>query len=139
MSFAKVGVKQDDDECWSVFVKFTGTPRDSNEVQEYLNKIKFVYDSHNDFVLMYEAEDIGLVSPMVLAQQANFMREVDHLTSSRVRGCSINLANSFADKMLQTLFVMKPPACPLKVFTKDKEAAKEYLRTMKKIPREKKS
>ena len=109
-----------------VMVKFIGSPCCPHETMVYLQKMAGVYGKKEPFVVLYDASTIGMVGADVVKQQAVFMRNHDNQTKMYMLRCAIVLDSLLAKQILNTLFVMKPPACQLKLF-KNTCTAKKYL------------
>lgn len=128
--FAHVNVRECNDHAdikFKVHVKFNGVPSNTQEIDDYLKKIDEVYQKKEPFMVLYDASNIGLLMPHHVKKQADFMREKDSLTSKYLKRCAIIVFNGVARTLLDGLFVLKPPACPLQVY-QDIENAKIYLK-----------
>jgi hypothetical protein len=127
MAFSTFGQKVGEDGVIRVVIKLNGTPRDQSEVSVLLDNLEQVYQSNQQFVCLYDARAIGRVSPPVLWTIASYLRRKDDQTRERLQKCAIVISSDFAQKLLDSLFVLKPPACPLDTF-RSLEAAKAWLR-----------
>jgi hypothetical protein len=126
-TFARVD-SRDDNGRLRVMVRFSGCPTCDGDVDTYLSDLNDVYEQEKKFVLLYDARNIGNITPKVMWRQASFMRKKDSHTKRLVTKCAIVLSSPLARKLLDTLFVIKPPACPLEVFDCIDEA-KKYLKS----------
>ncbi len=125
MTFAQIQEKEDNG-FLKIMIRFCGTPTD-NELHEYLYKVKCIYDRNIPFYILYDACDIGMLSPSQISQQVQFMRNHDIQTKKLIQKCGICVSTTWAQVTLDCIFKIKSPACPLKIFT-DLEKAKDYLR-----------
>jgi hypothetical protein len=127
--FATFGKKLGEDGRHRVVVKLVGVPNTDSEVATFLSELDEVYKSNTEFITLYDARAVGKVPPAVLWTIAAFLRARDDQTRERQLGVAIVLSSDFARTLLKSLFVLKPPACPLKTFSEVVEA-KTWLRTL---------
>lgn len=125
MTFATLAYREDHRGKNKVIVKFVGSPDDS--MDEYLMQLDAIYKKKQKFYLLYDASHIGGITYTQVNKQAAFMRERDQDTRELVIKCAIVLTSDIARMMLDGLFVLKKPACPLQVF-RTMEEAKDFLR-----------
>ena len=110
-----------------VIVKFVNKPNSRQDILSYLDEIKKIYDKNEKFIIMYNAQHIGLISLDNMKLQANFMREQEERTKELMVRAAVVVNGQAQRLLLQTLFKIKKPACPLKVCD-TVEKASEYLR-----------
>jgi hypothetical protein len=126
MTFAVV-VCRETGECCKVDCRFSGVPN-GIEMEQYLQEIDIVYKKNKPFYLLYDASEIGLVSPEAVRQQVTFMRSRDTDTKRLVRKCAIIVKSSVVRAILDSLFTIKKPACDLRIFESHVHA-KDWLRS----------
>jgi hypothetical protein len=97
-------------------------------MEQYLQEIDIVYKKNKPFYLLYDASEIGLVSPEAVRQQVTFMRSRDTDTKRLVRKCAIIVKSSVVRAILDSLFTIKKPACDLRIFESHVHA-KDWLRS----------
>jgi hypothetical protein len=124
--FCKFGIKESDDRI-RVFIKLQGVPQDDSDIASFLHQLDNVYKTKKSFVCLYDVRAIGRIAPSVLWTLASYLRKKDDETRERLLRCAIVISSAFAKKILDSLFVLKKPACPLETFS-NMESAKEWLR-----------
>ena len=110
-----------------VIVKFVGKPKHVDDIMDYLNKIKQIYDKNEKFIILYNALYVGALSMKNLKVQADFMRKYEEKTKRLMVRAAVVVNGKAQKLMLQSLFKFKKPACPLKVFDSVNKAT-DYLR-----------
>lgn len=124
--FVIMAVKSSADDELKVFVRFHGSPCCQFEVQSYLNAVGDIYAKEKPFSILYDASKIGLPTAGQLRSQISFMRAHDQQTQEFVRKVAIVVSSVTARKMLNGIFMLKPPACPMEICS-DLQSAKTYL------------
>ena len=109
-----------------VLVTLAGTPCCDMELTAYLQEMEEVYSRSRPFQILYNASHVGVPSAQQLKQQVSFMRRFDECTRRLVDKCAIVVTSMVARASLRTIFLLKPPACPMSVFSTLSDA-KEYL------------
>jgi len=124
--FAQVNYRECNNEL-KVIVRFEGTPTDS-ELDQYLNEVNDIYEQNKPFYILYDATNIGMLTPPQILRQVHFMRNRDLDSRRLIKKCAIVISSMFARNALDGIFRLKPPACPVGIFSSEKEA-KDYLRS----------
>ena len=122
--FAQVRAKEENGEL-KVVVRFEGQPSDQ-ELDIYLNEVGNIYLRQLPFYILYDATNIGLLTPSQIKKQVNFMREHDAETRKWIKRRAIVVTSSWARTALDAIFRLKPPACDLKIVATC-DLAKKYL------------
>ena len=126
--FANISVS-DETTITKVIVKFTGKPCCDMEMKTYLSSIGELYIKNKMFQILYDASEVGIPSSAQLRQQSEFMRHHDDQSQKILRNVAIVVKSTIARQMLNGLFLLKTPACPLEVFS-DMIQAKLYLKNV---------
>jgi hypothetical protein len=125
--FCQFGIKSCDDMI-KVIVRLEGVPKDDEGITSFLTQLDAVYATNRPFVCLYDVRAVGKVPASVLWTLASYLRKKDDQTRKRLLRCAVVFAPlSIAKKLFKSLFVFRPPACPLQTY-EDIELAKEWLR-----------
>jgi hypothetical protein len=114
-----------------VIVRMVGVPADG-EIEGYLDAMARIYDYEECFVILFDVNKIGDMSPMVMLgyiqKQVEFMRKYDDKTRKYMKRAAIVVSSAFVRRILNGVFTLKKSACKdLEFFTNEKDA-KAYLR-----------
>jgi len=107
---------------WRVLVRFSGSPTNSKEVDDYLEEICTIYNRNEPFIIIYDAKDVGFGSAAYVSRQVEFMRSKDMESRRLIKKCAIIAPTSFVQGILEIIFKAKPAACPLKIVNSMEEA-----------------
>jgi hypothetical protein len=110
-----------------VIVKFENSPGCVADVQQYLDKLKIIYDAQKPFIILYDASCIGWLSWEHIMLQADFMKDMEGATKHLMKRAAIVVSGSVARGLLKALFAIVKPACPLEIFNNVKDA-RTYLK-----------
>ena len=122
--FASVGSHMSD--ITKVVVRFVGKPCCMEETNAYLKDMTEIYDKKIPFVVLYDATNVGILNKSVIMQQAKYMRSMDMYTRMYMSRCAIVVSSNMARTMLNTLFMIRKPVVPLKIYS-DVLKAKQFL------------
>jgi hypothetical protein len=123
--FAQVKAVKENNEL-KVIVRFEGCPTDQ-ELDDYLNEVGKIYLEELPFYILYDARNVGLLTPSQIKKQVTFMRNHDQQTRRLIKRCAIVVTSSWARTALDAIFKLKPAACDLKI-VQTFEDAQRYLR-----------
>ena len=105
-----------------VEVSFAGTACCPEATQAYLSELRGIYDRRRPFQVMYNALHIGMPSMAQVRTQVDFMRAMDTITREYVVSAAVVIRSKYGRKLLKGIFKVKPPACPLRVFSSKPDA-----------------
>lgn len=111
-----------------VVVKFFGVPCCERDMDAFLRDVDEIYKKDQEFLILYDATQVGFVGASMVQKQIAFMRGHDEETRRLIKKCAVVVNTTFASAIVNGIFAVKPPACPLKVFA-DVDAAKQYLKS----------
>lgn len=121
-SFAKVVQKQH-----RVVIKLVGSPRSDVDVDLYLSEFGKILESEKPFLALFDASEVGYITPTQIYRQATFLRDRDKYSKIFMKRAAVIVKSDFSRSMLNLLFSIRQPACPLKICESMKEA-QEYLK-----------
>lgn len=121
MVFAKIKQKGN-----RVIVKFIEKPTSDDDCMNYLRLLEKIYAQQIPFVILFDARDLSLIPLKYIKMQAAFMKKQEALTKKYMLRTSIVVSSPTAKILLKTLFRMRKPAAPYRIFTTI-APAKEFL------------
>ena len=110
-----------------VKVVFDGTPENDEDAIAYFTTIEKIYEEKKSFLILYDARDIGVVSPRHINLQVQFIKKNRQHTLKFVTRGAILMKSRVAQKMLQLVFMFRTPAPQFKTFN-ESDRADAYLR-----------
>ena len=115
----------------TVIVRFQDAPGCENDITQYLDKMEAIYKKNERFCVLYDSQNVGWIQWHYIKMQAKFMHAKEAQTKHLLACAAIVVSGSVTRGLLNTLFAIKSPACPLEVFD-NMNAAKDYIRATKK-------
>ena len=109
-----------------VIVRFQGVPTCDGDINHYLDEMQKVYDKKEPFVVVYDTRGVGMISPRYIQMQANFMRAKEQQTRHLLLRAAVVVSSQLTRTLLNMLFKVKKPACPLEVF-EQMDVAMQYV------------
>lgn len=110
-----------------IIITFDGFPQNDTEYMSAIQLVKNIYDKKERFIILYDARKIGWLSWKRIKMQADFMKSQEEFTKKYMVRAAVIVNSVAARAILNTLFGLRKPAAPCKIFT-DIEGGKQYLK-----------
>ena len=110
-----------------VEVNMKGTIKDDEEFDSFLNEWSELYRKERDFVFIFDTRDVGWVSPRYALKMANFITELKKRDRQYLKRSSIIVDSWWIKLLLQLIFYIESPVCPVDYHPNAHSISVEYL------------
>ncbi|MGB6037823.1 MAG: STAS/SEC14 domain-containing protein [Cryomorphaceae bacterium] len=111
-----------------VTVTFTGVASTDENFEEYLHRLKSLYDSSVDIAIIFDARKASLPAIKHQKQQAKWLSQNEELLKSHCKGTAYVMTNRPVRAILKMIFAITPQPVPYKVCS-NMDDAKDWVST----------